>query len=92
MSHIPGAKGDIIKQKFVAVKKHNPDFEKIQVLRDKMVENHYLPDMCDHKLLMYAPVHTADIERLFSAYQNVVTDKQTILTIENIRKQVIADC
>ena len=32
VSHIPGARGEIIKQKFAAVKNQNPDCQKIQEL------------------------------------------------------------
>ena len=61
VSQIPGARGEIIKQKFAAVKNQNPDCQKIQELWDKIVETRYMPVICDHKLLTYAPVHMADI-------------------------------
>ena len=92
VSQIPGARGEILKQKFAAVKNRNPDLQKIQALRDKIVATRYMPDMGDHKLLTYAPVHTADIERSFSTYKNIVTDKRTSLTKENVHRLVIAHC
>ena len=92
ISLIPGARGDILQRKFVAVKNRNPDLQKIQSLRDEMVANRYLPDMREYKLLTYAPVHTADIERSFSHYKNIVNDKRTKLTEENVSKLVIAKC
>ena len=92
ISQIPGARGDILKQKLVAVQRRNPDLQEIKRLRDKILETRYLPDLREHKALTYAPVHTADIERSFSTYKNIVTDKRTNLTKENITKLVVAHC
>ena len=92
VSKIPGAKGEALKQKFAAIKKRNPDLEKLQEVRDRILETRYQPDLRDFKLLTYAPVHSADIERTFSVYKNIVTDRRTSLTNENIHKYVISHC
>ena len=56
ISLIPGARGDMLKQKFAAMKNKNPDFQRIQALRDKLVEHRYMPDMRKFKAISHMPL------------------------------------
>ena len=40
----------------------------------------------------YAPVTSCDVERSFSAYKNVLIEKRTNFTEENIEKNLICYC
>ena len=92
VSRIPGARGEILKKKFTAVKNRNPDLQKIMEIRDQIVATRYMPDMRDFKTITHAPVHTADIERSFSIHKHFLTDKRTTFTKENVRRYVITRC
>ena len=44
---VPGPKGNILREKFEAVKQRNPDLQMMKDIRDKIVATHYMPDMRD---------------------------------------------
>ncbi|KAJ4436596.1 hypothetical protein ANN_16629 [Periplaneta americana] len=46
-------------------------------------------DLADFK---YAPVVSADVERSFSQYKNVLSDNRLSLTFQNLRMLVVTDC
>ena len=48
--------------------------------------------MHNYKNLTHMPVHIADVERSVSVYKNIVTEHQTSLTKDNVRKLLITHC
>ena len=92
VSEIPGARGEVLQRKFTALKNRNPDLKKLQEIRDNILETQYMPDMRDFKNFTHAPVHTADLERSFSIYNNTVRDRRTGFAEESIKKHVVVHC
>jgi len=40
----------------------------------------------------YAPITSVDVERSFSQYKNLLTDKRRSLLLENIKEMLIIQC
>ena len=93
LSKIPGERGNILQEKFSAIKRRNPDLKQLEDIRDMLEKNRYMPDMRDYKNLTHLPVHTADIERTFSVYDSMITKRRgASMTNDNVQKHVIAHC
>ena len=92
ISQVPGPKGDILREKFAAVKQRNPDLQKMKDIRDQIVATRYQPDMRDHRTLEHVPLHTGDIERTFLHYKNTFDDKRMNWSKETIQKMMITQC
>lgn len=84
-----------IREKFENVLKKNPDFDTLCKINNHIngdtVENleiplHILP------LYKYCPVTSVDVERTFSAYKLILSDKRHRFTPENLEKYIIAYC
>lgn len=77
-----------INSKLESVLSRNPGYDKTKricrVLRGENVEiNNMNPAEIARK--KYAPITSRDVERSFSDYKNIVTEKRQNLTIEHIR-------
>jgi len=46
----------------------------------------------DIACMKYAPINTADVERSFSMYKNVLVDKRRKLTFDHIKRLLIIQC
>ena len=91
LSKIPGERGNLLQEKFSAIKRRNPDLKQLVEIRDMLEKNRYMPDMRDYKNLTHLPVHTADIERTFSVYDSTITKcRGASMTNDNVQKLLIA--
>ena len=93
---IPGEKGEKLQKKFHAVLARNPDYstlrsisEVIQGSGSDMPEGMSPKDIANFK---FCPTVSVDVERSFSIYKNILTDKRHSLTKENVRKMIVTHC
>lgn len=59
-----------------------------KILEGEINVNNELPEnlnAIDIACIKYAPINTADVERSFSIYKNVLTDNRRKLTFEHIK-------
>lgn len=42
--------------------------------------------------LQYAPVTSVDVERSFSTYKNILTDRRTSMTPEHMKQNIVVNC
>lgn len=93
----PGPCGQVISKKIDDVLKRNPAFEDIvKVGKILSGENTLATEIQISgnfwSKFKYAPVTSCDVERSFSAYKLILTDKRHNLTIENLEKTIIVYC
>ncbi|XP_055307944.1 uncharacterized protein LOC129572062 [Sitodiplosis mosellana] len=86
-------------RKFEAVLKRNRGFIPIcdinNILnRNMQPTNEYVHNLTSHELALfaYAPLSSADVERSFSDYKNVLTLKRRSFLFENVKQHVIVLC
>lgn len=95
----PGTLGKTIINKLENVLKKNMGFEtflKIEaILNGEQTSTEGLPEDLtsqDMVYFKYAPITSVDVERSFSAYKNILSDRRRRLKFENIRKMLIVQC
>lgn len=75
------------KEKLEKCLKKNSDLE--------WIRNPYIGDTIDldtKRILRYLPLVTVDVERSFSLYKNLLTDKRWLFSKENIVKMLFMQC
>lgn len=85
-----------LKEKFENILQNNPGFEplcQINSFINGMGE--LLPETISSNVapkFKYCPVTSVDVERSFSNYKNILTDRRHNLTTENLEKYLIVNC
>lgn len=85
-------------QKMEAVNKRNAGYKDIVAIRDVLnghqIKNKYVEKLSPNELTMfrYCPVTSSDVERSFSRYKGVLTEKRRTFTFENLKKHMIVYC
>ena len=84
---IDNVQGDNYKEKLDAVLNRNPDLKILQdfakILKGEQVSSDVPP--LDGTIYRYAPLVSADIERVFSEMGQIQTPQRMSLTIENLK-------
>lgn len=93
---VPNAIGKQITSKFIAVLAKNEGYKKMCVLND-FLNGHgqLLPDSIQPEAAMnfkYCPVVSVDVERTFSVYKTLLSDRRHNFTLENLEKYLIIYC
>jgi hypothetical protein len=92
---IPGQKGQIFKDKLSSVLQKNAGFQTlIEVSNALAGEDFNLPskwDPSDIADLKYCPVASVDVERSFSMFKHIFSDRRHSFTEENLTKTVIVN-
>lgn len=92
---VPGAIGSKINAKLESVLRRNPGYNTMKkicgVLRgeDEKVNEMNPADIASMK---YAPITSCDVERSFSNYKNILTDKRQNFTMDNLNKILVLYC
>jgi len=91
--------GGIINAKLTTVLRKNPGYKIMKtiskILEGEIDGNYELPEdlnASDIACMKYAPINTAEVERSFSMYKNVLTDNRRNLTFEHIKELLIIQC
>jgi hypothetical protein len=89
-----GEIGEIIRQKFIKVRDRNPGLGQLidiaKILTGGQAEIDLAPSMI--AAMKFAPMQSCDVERSFSAYKNILADRRTSFTPENLEMVVICNC
>lgn len=93
----PGDFGKALQSKMDAILIRNPDFhvlEKINIFLTNSNNNENIPSVQKQNILYYkyAPITSCDVERSFSAYKNIFSEKRQNLKVENLEKLLITYC
>ena len=85
------------KEKLENVLNSNPDFGKLKSIRsiflgENIKDFDFNLTLSQITSLKFAPVTSCDVERSFSAFKNVLTDKRTSLSEENLERLVVVYC
>lgn len=91
---IQGAKGLSLQQKAEAVFSKNKGFQELQSLQHAMNDasvstNCKIRDPVVLSVLLWAPLVSVDVERSFSVYKYVLSDRRLRFTQENVKKHVL---
>lgn len=92
---IPGDIGKKIMEKMDGVLHRNPGYVQMKricnILKGQIED---IPDMNPEDIasMKYAPITSCDVERSFSAYKNVLTDKRHNFTMENLNHILVIYC
>lgn len=98
IKNTPGELGEEIQTKLKQVLKRNPDFKTIKKINKLLnltsgthIEVFNIPkeNIIKYK---YAPLTSCDVERSFSAYKMIFSEKRQNLTVENIEKILVIYC
>ncbi|CAH1995587.1 unnamed protein product [Acanthoscelides obtectus] len=97
LSLIPGETGNKIRVKWESVLSCSPGYQQIKnvcyILRG---QNQIDPDIkmkpSDIASLKFAPITSCDVERSFSAFKNLLTDKRHNLSLDSINQLLVLYC
>lgn len=96
INSIPGSTGEMLQSKLTSVLAKNPGLEAFgkvgKVLEGKNVA---LPEGIspgDAAALKFCPLVSVDVERSFSVYKSILSDRRHHLTKENLSKIMICHC
>lgn len=91
-----GKFGEKVREKWINVLKRNPGFHILSTVCDAINgEDVLLPkeiSLANVAKYKYAPVTSVSVERSFSAYKMVLSDKRQSLTTENLEKILVMYC
>lgn len=94
LKSVPGIIGQVVNNKLQYVLNKNSSFQdlwQLALIFNNSTENSDQISI-DKKFwsnFLYAPISSVDVERSFSAFQNVLQDKRERFTAENIEKVVV---
>lgn len=97
INKVRGPKALSIKQKLENVLEKNAGFHLIKEINDVLLGQGEIGNELKHYTLTelnnfkYAPVTSCDVERSFSKYKNIFTDKRHKFTFENLKMYVIVN-
>ena len=93
---VPGEIGTKVQRKFEQVTKKNPDLGVLQnvnkILQGQSIPPSELPEDLGSESIPYykfAPLVSVEVERTFSSYKEVLSDRRHSLTTENINKIMV---
>lgn len=85
--------------KLVAVHRRNVGYETIREIRNvlyggKSSDNEYIRKLRPSEITMfkYSPTTSMDVERSFSAYKLVLSERRKSFSFENLKKHIIVNC
>lgn len=97
MEKVPGQKGKIIQEKLFYLIEKNIGFQTAKQItailsgkENSIMPPHLTPSMCS--CMKFAPITSVDVERSFSTYKSILTEKRTSMTPENMEKYIIVHC
>jgi hypothetical protein len=90
-----GECGQKVREKFYEVLKKNPDLETIKKIA-KVISGEIVDDLQMSPTLIplykFAPLTSCDVERSFSAYKFILSDRRTKFTPEHLEQYLICNC
>ena len=90
-----GEVGEIVRQKYDLVFGKNPGFKKIRQIGSVLAGTN-IPDFNMPPGLIarykYAPLTSSDVERSFSCYKTILTDRRTNFTKKNLEMYLVCYC
>ena len=93
---VPGLCGNKMKIKIQNVVKRNPDIEEIfqigKIMRHETISSLMTVPFTLWSKYKNAPITSCDVERSFSAYKLILTDKRHQFTPENLEKNIVIYC
>lgn len=96
IQNVPGDFGRVLKSKYDAVINRNPDFNVIakiyNVLKGETIEGPEEVQPQYWSRFKYSPITSCDVERSFSAYKLILTDKRHQFTVQNLEKTLVIYC
>lgn len=98
INETPGELGVELRVKLSLVLKRNPDFKSIlkaNTILNFSTENIYgIEKIANEHIIKYkyAPLTSCDVERSFSAYKMIYSEKRTNLTVENLERMIVIYC
>lgn len=97
LNGIPGEKKEILISKFDLVMDKNPGFKAMEAAASVLQGNNEVsvPDIFspgDIANLRFCPVVSVDVERSFSAYKMLISDKRQNMKKENIQRIMVSHC
>lgn len=96
LSNIQGDKGSIIKTKTTQLHQKNKGFQVMEQIGQIISGNNeiQLPENfnpCSVANMKYAPLTSVDVERSFSLYKHILSDRRTNMTPEHMEKYIIVN-
>jgi hypothetical protein len=93
LTNIPGEKGNIIKTKVTQLCEKNKGYQMLEKVGNILSGNnenlpeHFTPSVVAD--MKFAPLTSVDVERSFSHYKHILSDRRTNMSSENIEKYII---
>ncbi|KAL4092191.1 hypothetical protein QTP88_026733 [Uroleucon formosanum] len=97
MEKVPGQQGKIIQEKLLYLIEKNVGFQTAKQITailsgkgNSIMPPNLTPSMCS--CVKFAPITSVDVERSFSTYKSILTEKIISMTSENMEKYIIVHC
>ena len=94
-----GQKGKSVYEKFKKILSKNVGYDTITKISKILNGENESIQLCSEELspndmtfFKYAPISSVDVERTFSRYKNLLTDKRRSMVFENIAKIIVIQC
>ncbi len=96
LTEVPGNIGEELKAKLDSVLQKNPGYDRVKTITGVLngTSNVFPEGMGpgDIAMFKFCPTASVDVERSFSQYKNVLSDKRQSLTKENLKKIMMCHC
>ena len=96
LANIPGEVGQVLKTKLDKVLEKNPGFGHIKAIAGVLSGTaSTIPEgmgPADVAMYKFCPTASVDVERSFSLYKNILSDKRHNLTNESLKKIMLCHC
>lgn len=86
---IPGDFGARLREYVKELKLKNPGYKELNEIRLALLENNTSNLHSDIEFYSYAPVSSVEVERSFSVYKSILSDRRHQLTVDNLEKLLI---
>lgn len=96
--NVPGEYGVVAREKFSMVLEKTPSFGMLKKISD-VFQNPHAHTISENEVkaeyiskYTFAPITSCDVERSFSAYKNILSDKRCRLTVKSLEAIMVTYC
>lgn len=94
---MPGENGAKVVKKMDNILQKNSGYKKLVKINEYHESNESVDGLDEYEpnelfSFRYAPITSCDVERSFSAYKTILSDKRTNFTIENLKMVCVSSC
>lgn len=94
ISKVPGKIGNSVNKKCLSILEKNSGFKTLEEIYEILNGNFEIESGVEFSAVShfkYAPITSVDVERSFSSYKNILSDKRQNFLVENLEKHIVVN-